>query len=376
MGERLAMPSAGTLEIRREGESALFVFSGRLDSQSTGPLWRQSFEELDRTKPRRLVIDATGVDYCDGAGIGLIVELRRRHGETTEIRGLASQFQALLDLFPFEPGPPSAPKPVPVSLPVEVGRGTWGVFRDLYKQMAFCGELLSELSAALVHPSSVRWADAFRVADAAGVNALPIITLMGFLIGLILAFQSAMPLKQFGAELYVADLVAISVVRELGPLMTAVMLAGRSGSAFAAELGTMKVNEEIDALTTMGLAPVRFLVVPRVLAGIVVSPLLTIYFNVVALAGAGVVVLSFGYPLVTFNNQILHALSLTAILGGLFKSVLFGVIISGIGCQRGLSTGTGAIAVGVSTTRSVVAGILLTILVDGVFSVMYYALGI
>jgi phospholipid/cholesterol/gamma-HCH transport system permease protein len=370
------MSAAGTLEIREDGETLVLVLAGSLDSQSTGALWTQAFGELDRKNPRRLAIDATKVDYCDGSGIGLIVELRRRQGESTEIRGLAPQFKSLLDLFPFEAGPPPEAKPKPAPLPVEVGRGTWAIFRDLYTQIAFCGELLSELFRTLAHPSEIRWADALRVADAAGVNALPIISLMGFLIGLILAFQSAMPLKQFGAELYVADLVAISVVRELGPLMTAVMLAGRSGSAFAAEIGTMKVNEEVDALTTMGLGPVRFLVVPRVLAGVVVAPLLTIYFNILALVGAGVVVLSFGYPLVTFNNQILHALSITAILSGLAKAVVFGIIISGIGCQRGLSTGTGAIAVGVSTTRSVVAGILLTILVDGVFAVVFYAVGI
>ncbi|HZE96039.1 MAG TPA: ABC transporter permease, partial [Planctomycetota bacterium] len=293
-----------------------------------------------------------------------------------EIRELKSEFKSLLDLFPFEAEPPLPAKSRKLSWPVDVGRGTYTVLADIRRQIAFLGELLVSLGRALMHPKEIRWRDALAVADAAGVNALPIITLMGFLIGLILAFQSAVPLKQFGAELYVADLVAISVVRELGPLMTAILLAGRSGSAFAAEIGTMKVNEEIDALTTMGLGPVRFLVVPRILAGTFVSPLLTLYFNLVALVGAAVVVMSFGYPIVTYNNQVMHALTLTAVLSGLLKSFVFGIIIAGVGCQRGLTTGTGAIAVGVSTTKSVVAGILLTILVDGVFSVVYYALGV
>jgi phospholipid/cholesterol/gamma-HCH transport system permease protein len=369
------MQSAGTLEIREEGELVRLVFAGRLDSQSTGGLWQKAFAVLDQEKPKRLAIDAGQVDYCDGSGIGLIVELRRRQGPETAIEGLAPRFRALLDLFPFEPGT-TPPRPPSASLPLDVGRAAWKILKDLYAQIAFSGELLLELIRALRHPSAIRRADALRVADAAGVNALPIISLMGFLIGFILAFQSAIPLRQFGAELYVTDLVAISVVRELGPLMTAILLAGRSGSAFAAEIGTMKVNEEIDALTTMGLGPVRFLVVPRILAGILVSPLLTIYFNLVSLVGAAVVVLSFGYPLVTYTNQALHALSMTAILGGLVKSLVFGVIVAAVGCQRGLSTGTGAIAVGVSTTRSVVSGILLTIVVDGIFSVVYYALGI
>jgi len=370
------MSAAGALELREEGDALLFILSGRLDAQSTGQLWRQAFDGYDRKKPRRIGIDATKVDYCDGSGIGLIVELRRRQGQDTEILGLAPQFKSLLDLFPFEPGEPLPPKPKSVPLTIEVGKGTWTLLQDLRQQIAFSGEMLANLLRALLKPHTVRWADTLRVAEAAGVNALPIISLMGFLIGLILAFQSAVPLKQFGAELFVADLVAISVVRELGPLMTAILLAGRSGSAFAAEIGTMKVNEEIEALTIMGLGPVRFLVVPRILAGVVVAPLLTVYFNLISLVGAGVVVMSFGYPLVTYTNQVSHALTVTAVMSGLVKSFVFGIIVAGVGCQRGLATGTGAVAVGLSTTRSVVAGILLTILIDGIFSVVYYALGI
>jgi phospholipid/cholesterol/gamma-HCH transport system permease protein len=205
---------------------------------------------------------------------------------------------------------------------------------------------------------------------------MPIITLMGFLIGLILAFQSAAQLKTLGAEVFVSDLVAVSVVRELGPLMTAILIAGRSGSAFAAELGTMKVNEEIDALTTMGLAPVRFLVVPRVLAGVLVTPLLTLYFDLLALVGGALVVGSFGHPLITFAHHVRNALTVTMFVSGIVKTFVFGLIIAGIGCQRGLETGTGAVAVGLSTTRSVVSAILLTILVDGIFAVAYYSAGI
>lgn len=370
------MASAGALQFKDEAGALVFVFSGRLDPQSTGSLWRSAFETFEQKKPKSIAIDASAVEYCDGSGIGLFVELRRRQGADVEVRGLAPQFKALLELIPFEAAKEEAKKPRPLSLPSEVGKGTMGILGDLRKQIAFTGEMIYVGVRTLFRPRDLRWGDALRIADAAGVNALPIISLMGFLIGLILAFQSAIPLKQFGAELYVTDLVAISVVRELGPLMTAILLAGRSGSAFAAEIGTMKVNEEIDALTTMGLGPVRFLVMPRIVAGVLVSPMLTVYFNVVSFIGAGVVVLSFGYPLVTYLNQLHHSLTVTAFLSGIVKSFVFGIIIAGVGCQRGLSTGTGAIAVGVSTTRSVVSGILLTIVVDGVFSVVYYALGI
>jgi phospholipid/cholesterol/gamma-HCH transport system permease protein len=368
--------ATGALDLRDEGDLLIFVLGGHLDSASTGPLWRKAFDALDQKKPRRIAIDATGVSYCDGAGIGLIVELRRRQGRDTEVRGLAPQFISLLDLFPYEEGPPPSQKPAPASLPADVGRRTWNILKDLQGQVSFLGELLLESVRALRSPSHIRWGDAFRVADVAGVNALLIISVMGFLIGVILAFESAIPIREFGNLLYVADLVAIAVVRELGPLMTAIILAGRSGSAFAAEIGTMKVNEEIDALTTMGLEPVRFLVLPRILATLVVTPLLTIYFNVLALVGAAIVVMSFGYPLVRYNSEVVSALTITDILSGLVKPFVFGFIVAGIGCQRGLSTGTGAIAVGRSTTRAVVAGILLTVVADGIFSVIYYALGI
>jgi phospholipid/cholesterol/gamma-HCH transport system permease protein len=195
-------------------------------------------------------------------------------------------------------------------------------------------------------------------------------------VGLIIAFQAAMPMGQFGAEIFVADLIALGMLRELGPLMTAIVLAGRSASAFAAELGTMKVNEEIDALSTMGLDPVRFLVVTRVLAALVMTPLLTIFANLVGLIGGAVVLLSLGFPLVTYTNRVLAAVDYVDLASGLCKAFVFGILIAAIGCLRGLQTGTGARAVGESTTRAVVSGIVLIVVVDGVFAVVYHYLGI
>ena len=370
------MPATGArLEIQEESGALLLRLAGRLDSASTGSIWRRAFAALAKSQARRLTIDAADLDYCDGAGIGLLVELRSRR-QDAEIRGLAPKFRSLLDLFPPGEAQPLPPKPKAPSFPEELGRSTFSLIRDLQRQVSFIGELLFALTRALFHPREVRWSDAIRTAASAGVDALPIISLMGFLIGLILAFQSAAQLKVVGAEVFVADLVAVSVIRELGPLMTAILIAGRSGSAFAAELGTMKVNEEIDALETMGLAPVRFLVVPRVLAGILVTPILTLYFDLLALVGGALVVSSFGYPLVTFAHHVQNALTVTMFTSGMAKTFVFGLIIAGTGCQRGLETGSGAIAVGVSTTRSVVSGILLTILVDGLFAVTYYAVGI
>jgi len=212
--------------------------------------------------------------------------------------------------------------------------------------------------------------------EAAGVNAVPIILLLGFLIGLILAFQMAGPMAQYGAGIFVMDLVAITVIRELGPLITAIIVAGRSGSAFAAEIGTMKVNDEVNALITMGLNPVSYLAVPKVLAGILVMPLLTILTNLAGIIGAALVVLSMGYPLVTIINRVVNSVGLDDLATGLGKTLVFGLLIAGIGCLRGLQTKAGAQSVGVSTTSAVVSGIILIIVADGVFGVIFYYLGI
>ncbi|MFW6255811.1 MAG: MlaE family ABC transporter permease, partial [Candidatus Sumerlaeota bacterium] len=200
--------------------------------------------------------------------------------------------------------------------------------------------------------------------------------LIGFLMGLIMSFQAAIPLRQFGADIFVADLIALSMLRELGPLMTAIILAGRTGSAFAAELGTMQINEEIDALKTMGLPPVRFLVVTRVTGATFVTPLLTLFANLAGLIGGAVVLLSLGFPLITYYRQAFGAVDLVDLTGGLAKSVVFGFLVSAIGCLRGLQTKSGATSVGHSTTRAVVSAIILIALADGVFAVVYYYLGI
>jgi phospholipid/cholesterol/gamma-HCH transport system permease protein len=222
----------------------------------------------------------------------------------------------------------------------------------------------------------LRLKDTFLVAEAAGIGATPIIALVGLLLGLILAFQSAIPMRQFGAQVFVADLLGISTIRELGALMAAILLTARSGSAFAAELGTMKVNEEIDALATMGLEPVRFLVVPRVVAAVAMVPVLTMLMSFSILVGGALVMGTLGIPLVTYVNRIAAIVGFGDLFGGLFKALFFGVVVAAVGCLRGLQTGTGAGAVGASATSAVVSGIVLIAVVDGMFAVAFYVLGI
>ncbi len=363
----------------RHGELTI-VIEGRLDSTSTGSIWQEAMNAQELASSKKVIVDASKIDYCDGSGVGLLMELHRRqrkNGAELEIKGLREEFQKLIDLFDpaeFELSPIEKPKKT--ILTEEVGRATVSVWDNIRSQIAFLGELTVTMVYAIGHPHKIRWKDAFLIAETGGVNAFPIIALISFLIGLIMAFQSAIPMRQFGAEIFVADLIALSTLRELGPLMTAIVMAGRTSSSFAAELGTMKVNEEIDAMTTMGLDPVRFLVVTRVLAILIMMPLLTMFANLFGIMGGSVVLLSLGYPLTTYIDRIIFAADYIDLLGGLLKSLAFGLIVAGIGCSRGLQTKTGASAVGVSTTKAVVSGFILIILTDGIFSVVYFYIGI
>jgi phospholipid/cholesterol/gamma-HCH transport system permease protein len=207
----------------------------------------------------------------------------------------------------------------------------------------------------------------------AGVGALPILSLITFFIGLILALQSAYELRKFGAMTFVASAVAISMTRELGPLITAIVVIGRSGSAFAAEIGTMKVTEEIDALETMAIDPIQFLVTPKFIAMIVMLPCLTIWANSMGILGGALFgVTQADFTLVNYIDSSLDALFLRDVVSGLIKSVMFGITITAVGCHEGLSTGAGAEQVGRSTTRAVVASIFLVILVDLVFTTLFF----
>ena len=379
--EQKLSSSAVRLRAGATGKGAVTVaIEGRLDSNTTGKIWRQATEAVSAAKSRSVIVDAGQIDYCDGSGIALFLHLRdlqRKAGGQLEIRGLRPEFQGLLeesdlgDLERLE-----SHRRVKTNLVEDVGRAVVGVWEDIRSLISFVGELASALGFAVMHPKHVRWRDVLHVAESAGVNALPIIVLVSFLMGVIMAFQGAISLRRFGADIFVANLVGLAMLRELGPLMTAIILAGRSGSAFAAELGTMKVREEIDALKTMGLDPVRFLVVTRVVAAVVMTPLLTVFADLLGLIGGAVVMRSFGIPLVTFYHQVQYQVTYGSLVGGLVKSFVFGILVAAIGCLRGLQTTTGASAVGESTTRAVVSGIVLIVITDGIFSVVYYYLNV
>lgn len=351
---------------------------GRLDADSTGRVWRESTRLVSAARAATVDLDASAMDYCDGSGIALLIQLRRlqqKAGGKLEIHGLRPEFQELLDDWSQGGSDTTQSKAtVRVHLVEEVGQSAVQLWDDIREVISFIGQLGHAIVKAALHPSTVRWRDTLLVAEELGVNALPIVALLSFLVGVIMAFQAAVALRQFGAEIFVANMIGLSVLREMGPLMTAIILAGRSGSAFAAEIGTMKVREEIDALKTMGLEPVRFLVVPRVLAGVAMTPVLTVFADLFGVMGGSVVMMSLGFPLITFFNQLQSAVSYGSLVGGLVKAFAFGILIAAIGCLRGLQTETGASAVGLSTTHAVVSGIILIVITDGIFSVIYYYL--
>lgn len=363
----------------RDGQTRL-VLKGRLDKDNAASIWRQSTQSLRQTKPAFLLVQAGDVEYCDAAGIALLVEYKRIQEQNQgriEIQGLRPQFQQLMAVFEIDRViPPPSGQRFLAGFVRSLGELAVRMAREFRAQVDFTGEVVVKLVQTVRRPSSLRWRDTLLMAEKAGANAVGITGMLGFLIGLIIAFQSAASLQAFGAQVYVADLVVLGLVRELGPLITAIVLTSRSGSAFAAEIGTMKVNEEIDALTTMAVDPVQYLVLPRLIAAILIMPLLTMFNELFGLIGCGLVMASWHMPVATYIDRVREAATLTDFFSGLVKTFVFGALIAGLGCLRGLQTQTGPSAVGDSTTRAVVSGIIAIIVADGVFAVMYYFLGI
>jgi phospholipid/cholesterol/gamma-HCH transport system permease protein len=363
--------------LKAEG-AVLLTLHGGLNAASTPAAWEALEKELKGAGVSSLEIDASDLAYCDSAGLALLYYLyagRMTPGATVRMSGLSSELQNLSGSFSIEDFQAlRAHEPPRRSFPEEVGAATGAWLRDLREQVEFIGEVTVDLAGSVFRPRRMRWKEVFRVFETAGVNALPIVSLITMLVGMVIAFESAQPLAKLGAQVYVANLLGLVMSRELGPVMAAIMLAGRSGSAFAAELGTMKVNEELDALQTMGLSPIQFLVVQRVMAGILLTPVLTMYAMFAGLLGGVPVLLGLGFPLRMVLQQIQSAVHYGDLAEGLCKSVVFGTIVASVSCLRGLQTGVGPRAVGDSTTRSVVSSILLIILADAVIASVTYTL--
>lgn len=360
------------------GGGMTLTFQGELDAASTPSAWKALEKSLSEAKISNLEIDASHLSGCDSAGLALLYNLSiggMTPGAAVRVTGLGSELEHLFRAFSSEDFQALQDHEPACSFIIEdVGAATSAWWLDLRQQLEFIGEVTVGVGAGLLHPRRMRWKEVFRVFETAGVNALPIVSLLTFLVGMVIAFEAAQPLAQLGAQVFVANLLGLTMTRELGPVMAAIMLAGRSGSAFAAELGTMKVNEELNALQTMGLSPIQFLVVQRVVAGILLTPVLTVYAMYAGLLGGLPVLLGLGFPLRMVLYQVQSGLHFGDLAEGISKSIVFGGIVASVSCLRGLQTGEGPRAVGESTTRSVVSSIMLIILADAVFAAITYTL--
>lgn len=321
------------------------------------------------------VLDGSGITVLDTSGAWLLqrtVAQRAASGGTVRLQGFRAEFAALLQLLAARGLPLEAPViRVPPWLE-RVGRWAWTSVTGLWGYLAFVGESALALLFALRHPSRLRWRPILHNVQIAGVDALPITGLLSFLMGLVIAYQGADQLQRFGANIFVVDLVALAMLRELSPLLTAIIIAGRSGSAYTAQIGTMKVTEEIDALRTIGIGAQDLLVLPKVIALVVVLPLLTVYTDVMGVLGGMVMAkLKLGVGFDAFVDRLDEAIKLSSYWTGLVKAPVFALIVALVGCHRGFQVGGSADSVGAQTTVSVVQSIFLVIVTDALFSIVF-----
>jgi phospholipid/cholesterol/gamma-HCH transport system permease protein len=327
----------------------------------------------------RVAFDASGLTSWDSSLLVLterILERCRRRGVAADTTGLPDGLRRLIALSQAAAGQRPPPRPAPLPLVARIGERGIETVSSLLRLLRFLGELAFSAARLVTARARVRKRDVVAEIQAAGAGSLAIVAVVSFLLGMILAFVGDVTLRPFGATLYVANVVTVAMVRELGPVMTAIVMAGRTGSAYAAQLGTMKVTQEIDALTTMALPPSEFLVLPRVLALSLMMPFLVVYGDFIALAGGGLVASASGEGLGEYARQAKGSIALTTFWVGLVKSAVFGIVVAVCGCIQGLRANKSAAAVGEAATRAVVTSIVWIIAIDGLFAVVLYELGV
>jgi phospholipid/cholesterol/gamma-HCH transport system permease protein len=349
------------------------VLEGRITAHTAAPIWQSAIETLTCNPDRPILVDASHLEYVDNVGIALLFDLTRQErspGAQVRFQALAPNLAALLGRY--EPRAFAAPVIARrhIGTLEEVGKATARQLTYLKELGGFLGACLRALRQARSHPASVNWGDVLDVATETGANAVPIVLLMGFLMGVIIAFEVGLVARQFGAVIFVVNGVGVAMLRELGALMTAIVIAGRTGAAFAAQIGTQKVNEELNAISTFGLDPIEFLVLPRILAALLVVPLLTVLADVVGLIGGALVMTTFNVSLLQFYTRLLTAVTVGDVCLGIIKAAVFGITVAAVGCHRGLGTGAGATSVGLATTSAVVTSIVLIVVIDGLFAVL------
>jgi phospholipid/cholesterol/gamma-HCH transport system permease protein len=371
------------LAIERGPDGGLLIrLSGDYREQSEMPSLGSVREALDQTPGvKSLSFESAGLTGWDSRFVAFIrncAELCRERNVEFRDEGFPEGVRRLLRLAQAVPEKKDVRRTeVRAHLLHSVGEGVIKGWRDVVGAFTFLGECLVALGKLLRGRARFRWADAFLIMQECGPQALGIVAMINFLVGLILAFVGATELMRFGASIYVADLVGVATVREMGCLMTGIILCGRTGAAFAAQLGTMKVNEEISALETFGVPPIEFLVLPRMIALVLVMPFLCAFADFISIAGGYVVSVSMlNVSSTEFLIRTVHAIQLKSFLLGIGKGSFFGFLIAYAGCMRGMQSGYSAAAVGEATTRAVVTGITAIIASDGIFAVLCHAMGI
>jgi len=333
--------------------------------------------------PARVVVSAAALGSWDSSLVAYVLAVRElvtRGGAVCDVAGLPATVRRVIDEVPVEVAPSAAASSTPSFRPVSatrrLGEFTHRQLDTLHGHTHFFGECVQALARVVLRPHAFRWGDGFEQMRRCGADALPIVGLISALVGVIMAFVAALQLRQFGADIFVADLVGLAVFREMGPMMAAIVLTGRTGAAFAAEIGNMVLGEEVDALETFGVRPVDFLVAPRLFALLLMMPLLAVYADFLGVIGGMLVaqgVLDISPP--AFFSQLQTAVRPLDLWTGLIKSVVFGAIVAYSGCFRGMRAGRSSVAVGEATTGAVVMGILGIIIADALFTVIFSIVG-
>ena len=361
----------GSLHVRLAGDWQL---RGQLPSTA-------NVEREIAARPPRVIFEADALGTWDSSLVGSLVRILdacRTQQVTADRAGLPMGVQRLLALTEAVPEKKGARREARRAAFLDrIGGATVRAASEAAGFLSFLGAATLALGRLLRGRAAFRSSDLLLIIQRSGADALGIVSLISFLVGVILAFVGAVQLAQFGAALYVADLVGIAMVRDMAAMMTAIVMAGRTGAAFAAELGTMKVNREIDALTTMGIDPMEFLVLPRMIALFLMMPLLALYANLMGILGGAVVgVFMLDLSWTTYYQETAAAVTLTEIAGGIFKAAIYGALVAIAGCLRGMECGNSASAVGEATTSAVVTSIVLVIGACGLFAVLFYIIGI
>jgi phospholipid/cholesterol/gamma-HCH transport system permease protein len=349
----------------------------RLSGSLTLARSRVITRELDGLKGRKLLVDLSDVDRMDTVGAWLIHKLQRDHD--VELVGATDEQRSLIDNVAAADRPaklrPDGPPPF-LRVVVLIGQSVMTAGRTMVDLTAFLGLVMITMLQVAMRPRRLRWHAVITRFEIVGVHALAIVGLMSFLVGIVIAQQGVVQLKQFGAEIYAINLVGRVSFRELGVLMTAIMVAGRSGSAFAAEIGSMKLAEEIDAMRTIGVSPMESLVLPRVIATTLVMPLLAFFASLVAILGGGIMLWAqIEVPPLVFVQMIREVTPVTDVLICLIKAPIFGILIAICGCYQGMQVKNNAEEVGFRTTAAVVQAIFLVIVLDAFFAVFFSSIG-